>query len=123
MEEAILGLVTTVLGVIALFVKQWIAANVKPRQLQTVLDIARTAVAGAEKIGDAFGVDGKAKYEFVQSVLKTSAKKVGINLTDSEAMAFIHAVLAEVDGLDEITDYPFPPVNTGQATAVKFPTD
>lgn len=108
MNEAILTLATSIVGLVAYFVRQWITANIKPRQLQTVLDVARTVVAAAEKIGEEFGVDGKAKYDFAQQVLQSSSKKIGVKLTDGEAFAFIHAVLKEVDSLADLESYDFP---------------
>lgn len=102
MKEYILSLVTAVLGVAAVYVRTWIAANVKPKQLQTVLDITRTVVGAADKIGQDFGVDNKAKYDFASKVLKSSAKKVGVRLSDGEAMAFIHAVLKEIRAFEDI---------------------
>lgn len=98
MNEAILALLTALVGVFAAVARTWVQVNVTPRKLAALVEVARTVVLAAEKVGQATGVDGPQKYEYAEQALVTTAKRLGLKLKPEEANAFLHSVLAELDG-------------------------
>ena len=123
-KEYLLALLTAGLGVAVRFIQQWLATRLKPAQYETVLNLARTVVSAADKIGKDFGVDNKAKYDFAKNVVQTGARKVGLKLTDNEAMAFIHAALKELRELENLPEYPgFPEEYSGPVSVPDLPDE
>jgi hypothetical protein len=102
MEEYIVALITAVIGALAVGIRQWMQAKLKPQQFNTVIGFAADVVSAAEQAGTKMGWDGPAKYEYAQTSLETLSKRVGINLKPEESNAIIHAA---VKGMRDITAY------------------
>lgn len=100
------------MGVAALlgtYLRKWFLAKLSPQVFDVLLNLARTVVASAEKVGDATGIAGPQKYQVAETELVTLAKRAGVRLKGEEANALIHAALSEVRppvALD-LTDEPF----------------
>lgn len=97
MEEFIAEAVVAVLGVVVYYGRKWALTRISPRQIATLLELARAAVAASEKVGQATGIEGPEKYELAEQSLTTLAKRVGARLKPEESNALIHAALVEAD--------------------------
>lgn len=109
--EIITAVVVPLLGAVVMAVRSFIRTKLTPQRLSTVSQLARVAVDAAEEVGRAIdGVGPAEKFSYAEGVLKQSAKRVGVKLTNQEANAFIHSILngkrEELDTLveDALTD-------------------
>lgn len=102
MEGFIAEVVVAVLGVVMFYARKWFLARVSPRQIATLMELARAVVAASEKVGQATAIPGPEKYELAEQSLTTLARRVGTRLKPEEANAFIHAALIEADAYSAI---------------------
>lgn len=102
--QEIVALVVAALGYGAVQLRAWFLAKSGPGRLGTVHNLAQLAVTAAEEAAHAAAQSGAVmssdgKYAVASTALTDLAKRVGLNLTDAEVHALIHAVLADVHGL------------------------
>lgn len=95
-----MALVVALLGLGTAFVRQWLQVKLASPKLDTVTDLARLAVAAAEKVGEGMGIKGPEKYAYAEMALTTAAKRVGVKLKTEEVNMLIHSVLAELEGFE-----------------------
>ena len=94
-----LSLVTAVLAGAGTLVRNYLKARLAPGRLDSILNLARTVTAAAEKMGNTLNLNSGAKYNYAETALLDLSKRVGVKLTPTEANAFIHAVLHEAEVL------------------------
>lgn len=100
--DLVFGLIVALLGVLGEYLRRKVQADEVPKNLQTVLSLARTAVQAAEEFGRREGITGEDKYDFASAALVEAAKRVGVRLKPAEVQVFIHAAVGELRDLLEI---------------------
>lgn len=105
--ELIQALLVPVIGYLLVELRRFLTTKLTPERLQAVSQLARVAVEASEELGRAADGDfgpGE-KYEYAERVLKQSARRVGVKLTNDEAAAFIHSVLTgKRDEVERVVD-------------------
>lgn len=104
MNEAIVGLLAAIFGLIGAGLRSYIKTTLTPRRMAAVVEWTRNAVTAAEKLGlDAdLELDGPGKYKVAETAVEVFAKRVGLKLAPEETNTLIHAVLVELDGLQSL---------------------
>lgn len=104
--EELIAVLAPLVATIIVAVHRWLQARLTPDRLAAVSQLARVAVDAAEEIGNAAdGVSPGEKFAYAETFLRQSARRVGIKLTNEEANAFIHAVLAgKRDAIEDAVD-------------------
>lgn len=102
MSEAILAVLTAALAGIFKALFDYQRVRLAPTRLGALVDLARTVVASAEKIGEATGIKGPDKYAVAEQALTSLARRVGVKLRPEEANSLIHAALRE---FQQVLDY------------------
>lgn len=93
--ELIAAILAPLVATVIVAVRGWLQATITPERLATVSQLARVATDAAEEIGRATSGDVSPgeKFEYAETFLRTSARRVGVKLTSEEANGFIHSVL------------------------------
>lgn len=97
MDNYVIEVLVGVAALLGVYLRKWFLVRLSPTVFNVLLDLARTVVASAEKVGDATGIDGPQKYAVAEAELTTLAKRAGVRLKGEEANALIHAALSEVE--------------------------
>lgn len=93
MEPIITSIVVGVLAAIGRAVHVWLKAYLTPQRLDTLINLARTVVAGAEEAGNFLNLSSEDKHRYADAALRDFAKRLGVRLTDAEVTTLIQAVL------------------------------
>lgn len=102
MEEVIIAfLLTVVVPAVGVLVRNALV-KLRPAQLRELYDLSATAVQAAEKVGNVFGLDSAAKYDYAEQALIEFGKKVGLKVNPTLANTFIHSVLQEADNVNDL---------------------
>lgn len=103
MHDLLLALIPATVAAVLAAARTFVQAHVKPAQMEHVTDIARTAVRGAEQLGNDLSAfvdsSGAAKLDLAVSVVVSGAKRLGIKLSSDEALALVNAALREMNAL------------------------
>lgn len=93
MDPVITSIVVGVLAAIGRAVHVWLKAYLTPSRLDTLVNLARTVVAGAEEAGRFLDLSSEDKHSYADAALRDFAKRLGVRLTDAEVTTLIQAVL------------------------------
>lgn len=96
LQAAVAALVLSLIPIISLYLRAYVRAKFTPAQLATASAAAATAVQAAQVMGKAVEAPGSTKLEWARKSLAELTKRIGLNLSDAELDALIHAALDEV---------------------------
>ena len=95
LQGAIALAIITLVPILALWVRAYIKAKFTPSALATASAAASTAVQAAEVMGKVASAPGSTKLEWARESLAAFTKRLGLNLSEAELDALIHAALDE----------------------------
>lgn len=95
-NEQILTALTALAVALVPVVRTWLLAKLSPQRIHSITVLASTAVSAAERLAeDGKDITGAEKLNFASEFLVDGAKKVGIKLTTTQVLGFIHAALTD----------------------------
>lgn len=106
MTEAIVSFLVALVAIGGAALRSFVRTRFTPQRLSAVLDLTRTVVIAAEKVGIDLEMGGPEKYAYAEQAIETFARRLGVRLKPEETNALVHAVLMELDTMsDSLENY------------------